>query len=43
MNNVGDDKKATNEFGKLVRLGLVRPTGENKKRRYFINKDVVNL
>lgn len=43
MNNVGDDKKTTNELGKLVKLGLIIPSKENKQRRYFINKNIVTL
>lgn len=34
MNNVRDDIRAKKELAKLVQLGLVKPMGENKYRKY---------
>lgn len=39
MTNVGDDRRARNDLSKLVKFGLVVTSGQNKNRRYYINKD----
>ncbi len=43
MNNVGDDRRARNDLTKLVSLGLVVTSGQNKSRRYFINKEFAGM
>ncbi len=37
MNKVADDKKATRELNRMLKLKLILKTGENKNRRYFLN------
>lgn len=39
MKVVGDDKMANRELGKLVELGLVKPMGSGRYRRYYLTKD----
>lgn len=39
MNSVRDDKKANKELKYLVSLGILRPEGENKARRYVLTED----
>jgi ATP-dependent DNA helicase RecG len=38
MSNVGDDRRARNDLTKLVNYGLVRISGQNKSRRYYISE-----
>ncbi len=42
MNSIGDDRRARNDLSKLVKLGLVVTSGQNKNRRYYISNDYVS-
>lgn len=42
MTSIGDDRRARNDLSKLVKYGLVITAGQNKNRRYFINKEYVS-
>lgn len=40
MNKVADDKRATRELAKMVKLGILLKSGENKTRRYYLKPDI---
>ncbi len=40
MINIRDDKKANKELRQLVKNGALKPSGENRARRYIINENI---